>query len=98
LGQLQAIDLLTRKIVWQRPVGTTRDMGPHGLRSPVGLPIGIFSMGRSITTRTGLLFMTGTTDQYIRAFDCRTATRLWSSHLPAGGNATPLTYMGRDGR
>jgi quinoprotein glucose dehydrogenase len=33
--QLQAIDLVTRKVLWQRPVGTTRDMGPsdHPLAS-----------------------------------------------------------------
>jgi quinoprotein glucose dehydrogenase len=97
-GQLQAIDLIGRKVVWQRPVGTTRDMGPYGFRSPLGLPTGTFSMGGSIVTRSGLLFMGATSDQYLRAFDARTGNTLWEFHLPAGGNATPLTYMGRDGR
>ena len=97
-GQLQAIDLITRKVIWQRPIGTTRDMGPYGLRSPIGLPTGVFSMGGSIVTRSGLLFMGATSDQYFRAFDERTGKTVWEFHLPAGGNATPLTYMGRDGR
>jgi quinoprotein glucose dehydrogenase len=39
-GQLQTIDLVTRKVLWQRPVGTTRDMRPAGLRMPLGLPTG----------------------------------------------------------
>lgn len=97
-GQMQAIDLLTKKIVWQRPIGTTRDMGPFGLRAPFGLPTGVFSMGGSIATRSGLVFLAATTDQYLRAFDGKTGATLWEFHLPAGGNATPLTYLGKDGR
>ena len=97
-GQMQAIDLLTRKVVWQRPIGTTRDMGPAGLRAPVGLPFGIFSMGGSVATRSGLVFIGATTDQAFRALDGRTGRTLWETHLPAGGNATPLTYTGQDGR
>lgn len=97
-GQMQAIDLLTKKIVWQRPIGTTRDMGPAGLRMPFGLPTGIFSMGGSIATRSGVVFIGATTDQYIRALDGRTGSTLWEYHLNAGGNATPLTYLGKDGR
>ncbi|MBB5042331.1 membrane-bound PQQ-dependent dehydrogenase, glucose/quinate/shikimate family [Shinella fusca] len=97
-GQMQAIDLASRKVLWQRPFGTTRDMGPFGLRLPVGLPTGVFSMGGSIATKSGLLFIGATTDQYIRALDAKSGKTLWSDHLPAGGNATPLTYLGRDGR
>lgn len=37
-------------------------------------------------------------DQQFRAFDGRTGRTLWRTTLPAGGNATPLTYLGRDGR
>ncbi len=97
-GQMQLIDLVTKKVVWQRPIGTTRDMGPFGLRAPIGLPTGIFSMGGSVATRSGLVFMAATTDQYIRAFDGKSGETLWEDHLPAGGNATPLTYLGKDGR
>ena len=97
-GKMQAIDLNTHKIVWQRPLGTTRDMGPFGLRLPLGLPTGVFSMGGSVATRSGLLFIGATTDQYMRAIDAKNGAILWQSHLPAGGNATPLTYLGKDGR
>ena len=99
-GEMVAIDLLTRKIAWQRPLGTTRDMGPNGwgIRIPVGLPTGIFSMGGSVATQSGLIFIGATTDQYFRALDGRTGGTLWETHLPAGGNATPMTYVGRDGR
>ena len=97
-GRMQAIDLVTRKVVWQRPLGTTRNMGPSGLRAPFGLPTGIFSIGGSVATRSGLVFIGATTDQAFRALDGRTGKTLWEARLPAGGNATPLTYTGSDGR
>ncbi|MBB3172577.1 quinoprotein glucose dehydrogenase [Endobacter medicaginis] len=97
-GHMEAIDLVTRKVLWTRPLGTTANMGPFGVRIPVGLPTGIFSMGGSIATRSGLLFIGGTTDQAFRAIDAKTGDTLWETTLPAGGNATPISYMGTDGR
>lgn len=97
-GRMQAIDLVSRKVVWQRPLGTTKNIGPGGLRAPFGLPTGIFSMGGSVVTRSGVVFIGATTDQAFRALDARTGRTLWETELPAGGNATPLTYLGRDGR
>ncbi|WBO21533.1 membrane-bound PQQ-dependent dehydrogenase, glucose/quinate/shikimate family [Sphingomonas abietis] len=97
-GTLKAIDLVARKVVWSRPVGTTANMGPHNFRIPFGLPTGIFMMGGNIATASGLVFMGATSDQQFRAFDARTGRTLWSTALPAGGNATPLSYTGRDGR
>jgi quinoprotein glucose dehydrogenase len=55
-------------------------------------------MGGNITTASGLVFMGATSDQAFRAFDGRTGKTLWETTLPAAGNATPLTYLGRDGR
>src|SRR3546814_4528431 len=37
-GTLTAIDLVTKKIVWTRPMGTTRDLGPFGLNVNLPLP------------------------------------------------------------
>jgi quinoprotein glucose dehydrogenase len=73
-------------------------MGPFGVRLPVGLPVGAFSMGGGIATRSGLVFIGATSDQAFRALDERTGETLWETDLPAGGNATPITYTGRDGR
>lgn len=97
-GKMTAIDLTTRSVAWERPLGTTRNMGPAGLRMPFGLPVGVFSMGGSVATRSGLVFLGGTTDQWFRALDGRSGETLWQAQLPAGGNATPLTYLGEDGR
>jgi len=97
-GMMEAIDLVKRTVSWRRPVGTTANMGPYGVRIPVGLPTGMFMMGGNMTTASGLVFMSATADQEFRAFDGRTGKVLWQTTLPAGGNATPMTYVGADGR
>ena len=45
----------------------------------------------------GLVFIAGTLDSRIRAFDLETGELLWSDKLPAGGQATPMTYRARAG-
>jgi quinoprotein glucose dehydrogenase len=36
-------------------------------------------------------------DDYLRAFDSQTGRELWKGRLPAGGQATPMTYrVGED--
>ncbi len=41
----------------------------------------------------GLVFTTAAMDNYLRAFDVETGKELWKYELPAGGQATPMTYM-----
>lgn len=91
-GTLTAVDLKTRKIVWQKPLGTTRDTGI--LRTKVNLPLktGVQNIGGNIVTRGGLIFVSATADRYLRAIDERTGKVLWQARLPAGGQATPMSY------
>jgi quinoprotein glucose dehydrogenase len=91
-GTLTAIDLNTRKIVWQRPLGTTRDTGPFGTHTNLPLPTGIFNIGGSMLTKGGLVFIGATADDYLRAVDERTGKVLWQARLPAGGQANPMSY------
>jgi quinoprotein glucose dehydrogenase len=97
-GKLTAIDLNTRKIAWERPLGTTRESGLFNTHIGVPLPTGIISMGGSFMTASGLIFIAATADDNLRAFDEKTGKILWQTNLPAGGNATPITYTGSDGR
>jgi quinoprotein glucose dehydrogenase len=55
-------------------------------------------LGGPIATAGGLVFMAGTIDRMIRAFDIENGRELWKAELPAGGKATPMTYRGADGR
>ncbi|WOE78388.1 glucose/quinate/shikimate family membrane-bound PQQ-dependent dehydrogenase [Pseudomonas protegens] len=93
-GYVAGIDLTTNKVVWKHKNGTSRDSSPI----PIGLPIGVPSMGGSIVTGGGVGFLSGTLDQYIRAYDVKNGKELWKSRLPAGGQATPMSYTGKDGQ
>jgi quinoprotein glucose dehydrogenase len=91
-GFLTAFDLRNGKRLWQHPVGTARDTGPLGLSVGPPLPIGILNLGGTMTTRSGLIFLAGTLDNYIRAFDIRNGKELWRARLPAGAQTIPMTY------
>ena len=87
------VDLKTRRIVWQKPLGTSVDIGPLGIASHIPLPMGVPSFGGSMTTGGGLIFIGGSQEKRFRALDLRTGRQLWSRRLPAGGNANPTTYI-----
>ncbi|HLY51560.1 MAG TPA: hypothetical protein VKQ31_00990, partial [Steroidobacteraceae bacterium] len=42
--------------------------------------------------RADLVFVGAAMDSYLRAFDIETGRELWKHKLPAGGQATPMTY------
>lgn len=93
-GKLAAVDLDARKIVWERPLGTTRDHAPLGIAVP-----GVFSLGGAAVTRGGVIFIAATIDNYLRAFDITSGRELWKGRLPAGGQASTMTYVSeRTGR
>lgn len=88
-GEIAAVDLKTNKLLWKRPLGTTRDHAPLGMP----LPVGVFNLGGSVVTRGGVAFIAATIDNYLRAFDVETGQPLWQSRLPAGGQANPMSYV-----
>jgi quinoprotein glucose dehydrogenase len=60
--------------------------------------LGTPNIGGSVVTRGGVIFIAATQDKYFRAVDESTGKTLWETHLPAGGHATPMTYLGADGQ
>ncbi|AEG50875.1 membrane-bound PQQ-dependent dehydrogenase, glucose/quinate/shikimate family [Sphingobium chlorophenolicum L-1] len=92
-GYLTAIDLRSQKVVWRKTLGDTRGSGPFSIPTHVPLPMGMPSFGGSTTTRGGLVFISGTADAVLRAFESTTGQIVWQASLPAGGNATPMTYL-----
>jgi quinoprotein glucose dehydrogenase len=91
-GMISAVDLNTRKLIWQKPFGTARDSGPLLLRSGLPIPMGVPNIGGSVITASGLVFIGATQEHMIHAYDAMTGRELWKGQLPAGGNATPMTY------
>ena len=92
-GNLTAIDLTTRKIAWQVPMGTVEDSVLKGVRASLPVPLGMPSLSGPITTAGDLVFHVGTQDYYIRAYDVKTGKEVWKDRLPVGAQATPMTYL-----
>jgi quinoprotein glucose dehydrogenase len=89
-GTLTAIDMREGTITWQRSVGTIQDVAPAIVPN---LELGMAGLGGPIITAGGLVFMAAVMDNYLRAFDLKDGKTLWEGRLPAGGQATPMTYF-----
>jgi quinoprotein glucose dehydrogenase len=88
-GLLTAVDMTEAKIRWQVPLGSMQDFGGAHAQQ---VPPGSISLGGPIVAAGGIVFIAGTTDSYIRAFDIESGKELWKAQLPASANATPMTY------
>ncbi|QDG69589.1 membrane-bound PQQ-dependent dehydrogenase, glucose/quinate/shikimate family [Janthinobacterium tructae] len=88
-GYIAAVDLRTMKKVWMHKNGTTRDSAPV----PIALPLGVPSLGGMSTTGGGVAFLSSTLDYTIRGYDVRNGKTVWKARLPAGGQATPMSYI-----
>lgn len=89
-GTLAAVDLRRNVIRWQVMLGSSRDHTPWFVPPRnIGMP----NLGGPLVTAAGLAFIAATTDNYLRAFDVATGRELWKGRLPAGGQATPMTYQ-----
>lgn len=91
-GGIRAIDLASGKTLWDRPFGTARKNGPFGIASHMPFEIGTPNNGGAVVTAGGLIFIAAATDDLIRAIDLKTGKTVWKDVLPAGGQATPMTY------
>jgi len=91
---LTAVDVNRGEIAWQSPLGINESLASLG---DAGLHSGARNLGGSIATAGGLVFIAATNDRRFHAFDAKTGKELWTAELPAGGHATPMTYMGKDG-
>jgi quinoprotein glucose dehydrogenase len=91
-GQLTAVDVNTGAFVWQVPLGVTDSLPPE--KQNTGRP----GNGGSIATAGGLVFIGATDDSRFRAFDAKTGKEVWTFKLGGAANATPSTYLGKDGK
>ena len=88
-GTLVSVDLRRNRIAWQVPLGSTEGTLPwFAPTRNFGAP----NMGGPIATAGDLVFVAAAADSYLRAFDMETGRELWKHRLPAGGQATPMTY------
>jgi quinoprotein glucose dehydrogenase len=81
-GTTTAVDLFSGKRLWDAPLGT---MVPNQ-------ETGSINLGGPIVTAGGLVLTAAAMDSFLRAFDVESGKELWKYELPAGGQATPMTY------
>lgn len=75
------------------PVGTVQDTGPFGIKMRMPMPVGMPTLGGTLATQGGLVFIAGTRDYYLRAFDSSTGKKCGkrvSRWVARGG---PVSYV-----
>ena len=93
-GTLAAVDLARGDVRWEVPLGVI----PRLSATPEARSWGSPSLGGALVTAGGLVFIAATLDPTLRAFDVETGRVLWEAALPAGGQATPMTYRSAAGK
>jgi quinoprotein glucose dehydrogenase len=93
--------LFSGRTAWDVPLGspaysTFRWMLVWLFR-PELLRAGSPNLGGPMATAGGLVFSAASMDDHLRAFDSSTGQEVWKYALPAGGQATPMSYR-LDGR
>jgi glucose dehydrogenase len=92
-GELSAVNADTGEIAWRVPLGSYDELERRGIKG-TGAP----NIGGPIVTAGKLVFIGATNDSHFHALDSRTGEELWTAKLDAPGEATPVTYLGRDGK
>jgi quinoprotein glucose dehydrogenase len=92
-GTLVGIDVNKGEVRWEVPLGAF----PELAMVPGSDKWGSLNLGGSIVTASGLVFIAAARDNYLRAFDIETGKEIWKGSLPAGGQATPMTYKVSEG-
>ncbi|CAM4198417.1 membrane-bound PQQ-dependent dehydrogenase, glucose/quinate/shikimate family [Psychrobacter arenosus] len=92
-GTVAGADLTTGKIAYQRKNGTVQDLSPI----PVKFELGVPGIGGPMITKGGVAFLSAATEDNFRAYDLKTGKVLWNERIPAGGQATPMTYLNSKG-
>ncbi len=86
-GLLNCYDLSTGKALWRVPLGELEKLTQQGVPQT-----GSQNLGGASVTAGGLVFVAGTEDEKLRAFDADTGAELWSAKLPFAGTAAPAIY------
>ena len=90
-GTLVAVHLADGSKRWEVPVGAFPGFETH----PEAAAWGTLPPGGPIVTESGLVFVATDDGARIFAHDLRDGSTLWHTDLPAGAQATPMTYLSR---
>ena len=86
-GGIAKINLESGSTTWKKKFGKRIDQDSNIIAD------GDKSFGGLMTTKSGLIFSTGTPDKFIYAIDTKSGEELWKYELPYAGSAPPISYM-----
>jgi quinoprotein glucose dehydrogenase len=86
-AELMAVNANTGDIAWKVPLGTSEEMEAAGIHNT-----GAIGQGGRISTDGGLIFIAGTNDKRLHAFDSKTGKLLWEGKLDSEGHTNPMTW------
>jgi len=84
-GYVAKLDLVTGKLKWKKTIGKK-------LINNKWVETGSSIFGGVALNKNGILFVTGTDDNFIYAIDSKTGKELWSYEMEASGSAPPIIY------
>jgi quinoprotein glucose dehydrogenase len=93
-SEIVAVNVNTGDVAWRNPLGefdelTARGVPKTGTPEPRGGPI---------ATAGGLIFIGASIDARFRAYDAKSGKELWVTRLVDAAKATPITYLGKNGK
>ena len=97
-GTIGVVDLETKELLWQKPIGTAKETGPLNIPTRLPLTVGTPQTGGTVTTAGGLIFSAGAFDNTVRATGLFDGQELWREPIPFTAQGTPMTYLSPEGK
>lgn len=88
-GKLVAVDLDAGDILWETPLGSTKNLAPKAVPN---LNWGVPNLGGAMLTGSGLIVIGAAAEHTLRIFQTETGEQIWSTDLPAAAMSTPMSY------
>ncbi|HEX9869271.1 MAG TPA: PQQ-binding-like beta-propeller repeat protein [Candidatus Tectomicrobia bacterium] len=92
-AEIVALNVDSLTVRWRRPIGAVPWLSSH----PEYRSWGSLVFGGALVTGGGVVFIAASQDDKVRALSIASGEVLWEFSLPAGGQASPMTYV-VDGR
>lgn len=86
-GGIASVDLKSGKKTWDIPFGYKYNLNKTAKFE------GDINFGGVLTTKSGIIFATGTSDELIRAYDDINGELIWSDIMNFAGSAPPVSYF-----
>ena len=97
-GTIGVVDLETKELLWQKPIGTAKETGPLNIPTRLPLTVGTPQTGGTVTTAGGLISSAGAFDNTVRATGLFDGRELWREPIPFTAQGTPMTYLSPEGK